>query len=882
MKKLLVVDGNSIVNRAFFGIPLLANSKGEYTNAIFGFLNILFRFIEEEQPTHLAIAFDLPKPTFRHKMFNDYKGTRSGMRDELREQIPMLKQLLSKMNITMLEIEGYEADDILGTLAHKLENETEVVIVSGDRDTLQLATEKTTILIPKTKAGKNIVERYNHNDIVELYGVTPTEFIDIKALMGDASDNIPGVPSIGEKTAMKIILEYKSVEKAIENAEIIKPKKASENLIEFKEQAIMSKELATIFLDVPIEINLDEFIIDNMFTVEAYEEIKRLELKSLFKKFEGGAVSEGVVENEVTEFETVTFENFLFIIDELGKEKALFIHTEQFDGEIFVAITTENKNYLVVESDEYDKVAIANFLNLLFNLEVEKVFFDYKKALLLQNILNKNTIIKNVVFDTVVAMYVVNPTKSSYGYNDIALDVLGKMYKSEEDFFGKGKSRNTEDRQQVYKYILDHALVTKECYGEMLNTIKESKQEMLLNEIELPLVKVLTDMQIRGMRIDKEQLTLFGVKLNTHIEELTQEIYDLAGEEFNINSPSQLGVILFDKLGLKGGKKGKTGYSTSAEVLNKILMYHEIVPKVLEYRTYTKLKSTYVDGLLAVINDETGKIHSEFNQTITATGRISSTNPNLQNIPIRTELGRELRKVFISESEDFVFVGADYSQIELRILAHIADDKAMIDAFNNGVDIHRLTAAQVHGISVDEVTPRQRSDAKAVNFGIVYGISAFSLSQDLGIAKYEADRYIENYFAQYPSVKNYLDKSVDFAKENGYAVTIFNRKRNILELTSSNFIKRSFGERIAMNTPIQGSAADIIKIAMNNVSNRLEKEKLKSSLVLQIHDELIISTHKEEIDVVKNIIKEEMENAAQLKVKLDVDINVGANWFELK
>ncbi len=882
MKKLLVVDGNSIVNRAFFGIPLLANSKGEYTNAIFGFLNILFRFIDEEQPTHLAIAFDLPKPTFRHKMFTDYKGTRSGMRDELREQIPMLKQLLGKMNVSMLEIEGYEADDILGTVAHKLENDTQVVIVSGDRDTLQLATEKTTILIPKTKDGKNIVERYNHKEVVELYGVTPKEFIDIKALMGDSSDNIPGVPSIGKKTAMKIIAEYKTVEKAIENAELVKPKKASENLIEFKEQAIMSKELATIFLDVPMEINLDEYVIENMFTVEAYEEIKRLELKSLFKKFESGAVTDSESETTVLEFETVNFENFLFVIEELGKEKILYIHTEDIDDLIYIAISTANKNYMIVESEEYNKVSIANFLNLLFNLEVEKVFFDYKKALLLQHSLNKNTTIKNVVFDTVVAMYVVNPTKSSYAYNDIALDVLGKMYKSEEDFFGKGKSRNTEDKQQVYKYVLEHAIVSKECHEEMLSTIKQNNQEMLLNEIELPLVKVLADMQIRGMRVDKEQLTLFGVKLNSHINQLTEEIYELAGEEFNINSPSQLGVILFEKLGLKGGKKGKTGYSTSAEVLNKILMYHEIVPKVLEYRTYTKLKSTYVDGLLNVITEKTGKIHSEFNQTITATGRISSTNPNLQNIPIRTELGRELRKVFISESDDFVFVGADYSQIELRILAHIADDKAMIDAFNQGVDIHRLTAAQVHNISVDEVSPRQRSDAKAVNFGIVYGISSFSLSQDLGISKFEADRYIENYFAQYPNVKKYLDDSVNFAKDNGYAVTIFNRKRNILEITSSNFIKRGFGERIAMNTPIQGSAADIIKIAMNNVSNRLEKEKLKSSLVLQIHDELIISTHKDEIEVVKTIIREEMENAAQLKVKLDVDINVGDNWFELK
>ncbi len=880
MKKLLVIDGNSIVNRAFFGIPLLANGKGEYTNAIFGFLNILFRFIDEEQPTHLAVAFDLPKPTFRHKMFDEYKGTRSGMSDELREQIPVLKTLLGKMNIAMIGIEGYEADDILGTLAHKLENDVEVVIVSGDRDTLQLATERTTILIPKTKAGKTIVERYNTQEVIDLYGVTPREFIDVKALMGDASDNIPGVPSIGEKTATKIIIEYKSIENAIENAENIKPKKASENLITFKEQAILSKELATILLEVPMEIDFESYSIHDMFTAEAYDEIKRLELKSLFKKFESGDFKQE--EEVVIEYKVVQPEDILFTVEEISKSSMIYLNIEKLEEEICISIITDNENYVVVENEEFDRMCTKNFLNLVLNLDNEKIFFDLKKAMLVNFELNNETAIKKATFDTVVAMYVINPTKSGYAYNDIALDVLGKTYKTEEDIFGKGKKRNQENREDLYKFIIDHAFVAKSTHQEMLKTIKENDQEILLNEIELPLVKVLADMQVRGMRVDKEQLIAFGEKLNTHIDELTAEIYGLVGKEFNINSPSQLGVILFEELGLKGGKKGKTGYSTSAEVLNKIKFYHPVVPLVLDYRTYTKLKSTYVDGLLNVINEKTGKIHSEFNQTITATGRISSTNPNLQNIPIRTELGRELRKVFIPENEDYVFVGADYSQIELRILAHIADDNAMVEAFNNGVDIHRLTASQVANIPVDEVTPSQRSDAKAVNFGIVYGISSFSLSQDLGISKFEADRYIESYFNKYPNVKKYLDNSVEFAKENGYAQTIFNRKRNILEITSTNFIKRGFGERIAMNTPIQGSAADLIKIAMNKVSKRIEDEKLKSSLVLQIHDELIINTHREEIEIVKTILREEMENASHLKVKLEVDINVGENWYNLK
>ncbi len=880
MKKLLVVDGNSILNRAFFGIPLLKNSKGEYTNAIYGFLNILLRFIDEEQPTHLAIAFDVPKPTFRHKQFSDYKGTRKGMRDELKEQIPALKSLLGKMNITMLEIEGYEADDVLGTIANKLENDIDVVILSGDRDTLQLATQKTTILIPKTKEGKTIVERYNDNDVFDLYGVTPKEFIDVKALMGDSSDNIPGVPSIGEKTALKIITQYKTIENAIEDAENVKPKKASENLQEYKEQAIMSKELATIFLDVPMEFDAEQYIIDDLFTKDAYEEVKRLELKSLFKRFESDIIEH---QNEVPlEYEQITGENFLFAIDEITSASRVFVNIDNVVDVLCMSVCLDNKNYVAIESEMFDKGLMANVINMLAGSSNEKVFFDYKTALLINNELNGSTNIKNVIFDTVVAMYVINPTKSSYKYNDIALDMLGEIYETADDIFGKGKKASAEDSDKLIKYVLQHSLIAKNSYEKMLETIKENEQLELLNEIEMPLTKVLADMQIRGMRVDKEQLIEFGENLDVHIEELRSEICDLAGEDFNVNSPSQLGVILFEKLGLKGGKKGKTGYSTSAEVLNKIKYYHEIVPKVLEYRTYTKLKSTYVDGLVHEINEKTGKIHSEFNQTITATGRISSTKPNLQNIPIRTELGRKLRKVFIPSDENYIFVSADYSQIELRILAHIANDENMIEAFNNGIDIHTLTASQVADVPVERVTARQRSDAKAVNFGIVYGISAFSLSQDLGISKFEADRYIESYFTKYPSVKNYLDESVEFARENGYAHTIFNRKRNIVEITSTNFVKRGFGERMAMNTPIQGSAADIIKIAMNKVSDRIEKEGLKSELILQIHDELIINTHCDEVEQVKTILREEMESATSLKVKLEVDINEGENWYKLK
>lgn len=882
MEKLILIDGNSILNRAYYGIPLLQNNNGEYTNAVYGFLNIMFRFIDEENPSHIAIAFDVKAKTFRHEQYKEYKGTRSGMPDEMRQQLPLLKNLLKLMNIDIIEKEGFEADDVLGTLAKESEEKGfNPVIISGDRDLLQLATQKTKIRIPKTKAGKTEVENYFEKDVIEKIGVTPLEFIEMKGLMGDTSDNIPGVPGIGEKTAQKIIEQFKSIENAILHIDEVKPKKAQENLNEFREQAIMSKELATIITNVPIEYSLEDFKIEDMFNIDAFEEIKRLELKSLYKKFED---TKGVEKKEIA----INLIDNPFDIDDLIEnllKSKLVAYNFILENGVMAGISfsiCEEKSYIVFSDNNLSEENILSSFKEFFESDVQKITFDKKRDLKFFNKYNLH--IKNIVFDVTLAMYLEYPTKSSYEYQEIALTYLGETYDSFDEIFGKGKktlSFYELDQDTKKKYLSNLSSVLYRSYEKINESLKSKELDKLYFEIELPLEEVLYSMETTGVKIDKDYLIKIGQNLDVEIEKLTNTIYLLAGEEFNINSPQQLGEILFTKLGLKGGKKTKTGYSTSVEVLEKLVKVHPIVEQVLEYRTYTKLNSTYVQGLLSVL-DENNKIHSTFTQKITATGRLSSIEPNLQNIPVRTEIGRELRKVFIPSDDSYVFVGADYSQIELRVLAHISGDETLINAYKNNEDIHRLTASQVFNIPYDEVEDYQRSNAKAVNFGIVYGISSFSLSQDLYITKKEADRYIEGYFAKYPKVKEYLDNIVEEAKEKGYVTTIFNRRRSIPEINSSNFIKRGFGERIAMNMPIQGTSADIIKIAMNNVYDRLQKEKLQSKIILQIHDELLIETKKEEIEQVKIILKEEMENVAKLSVDLIVDMAVGNSWYETK
>ncbi len=883
MEKLILIDGNSILNRAYYGIPLLQNNNGEYTNAIYGFLNIMFRFIDEEKPSHIVIAFDVKAKTFRHEQFKEYKGTRKGMPDELKQQIPIIKNLLKLMNITYIEKEGFEADDVLGTLAKEAEKKgLNPVIVSGDKDLLQLATDNIKIRIPKTKGGKTEVEDYFKKDVIEKVGVTPIEFIDMKGLMGDTSDNIPGVPGIGEKTALKIITQFKSIENALENIEDVKPKKAKENLETFKEQAIMSKELATIITDVPLECKIENFIIKEIFNEEAFSEVKRLELKSIYKKFEG------IQSAERKEIEINVIDN-PFDIDDLKSELLksdevaynFYIQDNVLAGISFAKC--DNKSYVVLVDEHLSEEVILNSFKEFFESNVSKITIDKKRDL--KFFASHGIAIKNIEFDVSLALYLEYPTKSDYDYNNIALTYLEETYDNGEEIFGKGKKAITFyelERATQLNFLSNLSSILYRSYNVAKSNLIKKELDKLYFEIELPLEEVLYNMEEVGIKVDKDYLIQIGNDLDVEIERLTSQIHLLAGEEFNINSPSQLGEILFNKLGLKGGKKTKTGYSTSVEVLEKLVKVHPIIELVLNYRTYTKLKSTYVQGLLSVIDDKTDKIHSTFTQKITATGRLSSVEPNLQNIPVRTEIGRELRKVFVPTDDTYVFVGADYSQIELRVLAHISQDETLINAYKNNEDIHRLTASQVFDIPFDEVTDYQRSNAKAVNFGIVYGISSFSLSQDLYITKKEADRYIEGYFAKYPKVKEYLDNVVKEAKEKGYVKTIFNRRRNVPEINSSNFIKRGFGERIAMNMPIQGTSADIIKIAMNNVYRRLNNEKLQSRIILQIHDELLIETKKNEVDKVKEILKEEMENVAKLSVDLSVDMAMGNSWFETK
>lgn len=886
-KKLLLIDGNSIINRAFYGLPELTNSAGQHTNAVLGFLNIFFRIIDEEKPDNVYVAFDLKAPTFRHKMYAEYKGTRKPMPEELREQVPLLKEVLGAMGICMVEREGYEADDILGTLARQGEaGGFLVTVLSGDRDLLQLATDKVKIRIPKTHKGTTEIFDYYARDVENEYGVTPLQFIDMKALMGDASDNIPGVPGIGEKGAGKIIAAFKSIESAYENIEEVMPNKAREALREHYELAKLSKELATIKVDCELSVGKDTSFLESelkdIFTDAAYEYFVKLEFKSLINKYYGGKTPSNPFDGGFRIINGLQ-ETEEFFAKAAGKRAGIFFAASAGDEFVGVAVSLGMEDTVFVKADEgfvteeYLKCAV-DFLRDKAAAAGEKICaMDIKSQLPYWT--NE---LKTSDFDTGIAAYLVNPLNGSYEYHELSKEYLGITLPLRKELIGtlSLSAAFKEKREEFLKYVCYNAAVAFLCSDILEKKLDEDGEISLYKEIELSLLYTLYNMEHEGIRVWSSALKEYGDKLAVRIAELEKKIYELADEEFNINSPKQLGEILFGKMKLPGGKKTKSGYSTAADVLEKLAGEYDIVNKVLEYRQLAKLKSTYADGLAAYISED-GRIHGKFNQTITATGRISSTEPNLQNIPVRMEIGREIRKVFVPD-EDYVFVDADYSQIELRVLAHMSGDKTLIDAYKQDRDIHRITASQVFHVPFTEVTDLQRRNAKAVNFGIVYGISSFGLGQDLGVSRKEAAEYIEKYFEAYPGIKEYLDYLVSFAREHGYVKTMLGRIRPVPELKSSNFMQRSFGERIAMNSPIQGTAADIIKLAMIRVDNRLRSGNFKSRLILQVHDELLIETHKDETEAVCALLKEEMEQAVKLSVEMCVDMHVGNNWFEAK
>ena len=866
MKKLLILDSNSILNRAFYGVRYLSAKDGTPTNAIYGFLNILLKLIKEQEPDYICAAFDVKAPTFRHKQYEGYKAQRKPMPEGLAAQMPLAKDVLRAMGVTILEKEGYEADDIIGTVARLCEeSEISCFIATGDKDDLQLASDKTKVILTVTKSGYNETIIYDDKAVKEKYHVTPTEFIDVKALMGDPSDNIPGVKGVGEKTAMSLIEKHHSIEYIYENIDGIGLKGAMlQKMKDGREMAFMSKELATINRNTPIEFNAEKCVFDGFENNgELYEILKRLELNSIIKKLDLSGV-DNVKENEDI------FKDFSYQVGDknmISGDKVTVVL--DFDGDNISSAAVGAGNNAVVLNEQDD------IKELLEDDSIAKVMFDVKEAIVK---LNCRIDIKNIADDTAIAAYLVDPAKNEYTIEKLASEYFGTVIEKPEV---KQLSLLDDVETDRSEYLAKCAVALGVLNERIGDKIKENGQEKLYNEVELPLVTVLAHLEINGFLVDDNQLKEFADKLGEKIDALTNEIYMLAGEEFNINSPKQLGVILFEKLELKPVKKTKTGYATNADVLEKLRDKHPIVNFIMEYRQLAKLKSTYCDGLRAVVNPNTHRIHSVFTQTVTVTGRLSSTEPNLQNIPTRTELGREIRKMFVAK-DGYVLVDADYSQIELRVLAHIANDETMINAFRNNEDIHAVTASQVLGIPLEDVTKEQRSSAKAVNFGIVYGIGEFSLAQDLHISVKEAKAYIESYLEKYHGVRNYMESIKEQAKKDGYVKTMLNRIRYIPELKSPNYNIRQFGERVALNTPIQGTAADIIKLAMVRVDNRLINEGLKSKLILQVHDELIVEAHKDEVDKVKQILSEEMQGAMELNVPLKVDMSTGHSWYDAK
>lgn len=903
MSRLVLIDGNSIMNRAFYGImssKMLTTSDGTYTNAIYGFLAILFKIEEDLNPDYIGVAFDLKGPTERHKMYEGYKANRHGMPDELAMQMPIIKDILRAMNIQIIEKQGYEGDDILGTFSKEAEKKgIDVTILSGDRDTFQLASDKVTIRIPRTKMGKTENEDYNKERIINEYGIEPEQLIDVKGLMGDSSDNIPGIPGVGEKTALNLIKNYQTIEKLYNevenNSDLVDIKgKLKEKIINNKDLAILSRKLGEININVPLEEKIEDLKTKEWNKKEVYQLFKYLKFNRFIERFHLEDENESEPQEEIFSKILITEEKeILKLIEEIKKDKEMIYYLEKSQNEdshsilnkeissIAIYEQEEKKSYFIKMNDD----RIQLFKEVFEDKDIKKIGYKQKEDYIL---LKENNInIAGISYDIEIAAYIINPTENKYSIEKLAIDYLkidinehnNKKEDTQMNLFDSAENSNDEEKQINQACMYSYAI--GEIYLKTLDKLKETNQLKLFNEIEMPLVEVLADMQYNGIYVDKEKLINFGLTLKTEIEKLTKEIYQLAGEEFNINSTKQLGVILFEKLKLPVIKKTKNGYSTDVEVLEKLKKEHEIIEKILEYRQLMKLNSTYVDGLIPYINEKDHKIHSYFHQTVTATGRISSTDPNLQNIPTRFDLGKQIRKVFEPE-EGFVFVDADYSQIELRVLAHISGDENMIDAFNHDEDIHKQTASKVFNVPIDEVTSKQRSDAKAVNFGIVYGISDFGLGEQLGISRKQAKSYIEQYLEKYSKINEFMENIKEFAKTNGYVETLFNRRRYIPEMNSNNYMVRQFGNRVAMNTPIQGTAADIMKIAMITLYNKLKEKKLASKILLQIHDELLLQVKIEEKEEVKELLKTSMENAMKLKVPLKVELSQANNWYDAK
>lgn len=871
-EKIVLIDGHSILNRAFYGLPDLTNAEGLHTNAVYGFLNIMFKILEEEKPEYLAVAFDRSEPTFRHERYAAYKGTRKPMPTELREQVPLMKEMLTAMGICILEHAGWEADDILGSLARMSERQgMQVSLISGDRDLLQIATDRVKIRIPKTKGGKTEIEDYYAKDVEAAYGVTPTRFIDLKALMGDTADNIPGVPKVGEKTAQELMKQFGSLDGIYEHVEEVGKKSVRESLQANKDLADLSRELATIKTDCDLDFSYENAKAEGYFTKEAYALMKRLGFKNFLGRFdeEESRTESGLTEKFKKITEKAEAEKVFAEAITAGKAGFLCLSTG-------IALCYNAENVYYIDTDCMPEEETAERM-LALSEKAEISVCDIKKQ---YDILEKDGTER--YFDILIAAYLLNPLKNDYDTESIAGEHLGLMIPGRTEVFGKKTEEAvyTENPAKVTEYACYGAYVAFTAKEVLAQKLSETGMLSLFREIEMPLSLVLYDMEKEGILVKPEELKAYGERLSGRITELETKIYEEAGKEFNLNSPKQLGEILFEEMHLPGGKKTKTGYSTAADVLEKMAPDYPIVADILEYRGLAKLKSTYADGLASCIKED-GRIHTSFNQTITATGRISSTEPNLQNIPMRMELGRQIRKVFVPK-EGYEFTDADYSQIELRVLAHMSRDEKLIDAYRKEEDIHRITASQVFHVPFEEVTDLQRRNAKAVNFGIIYGISSFGLSQDLSISKKEAAAYMEQYFETYPKIKDFIDGLVEEARKTGYAVTLFGRRRPIPELSSNNFMQRSFGERIAMNSPIQGTAADIIKIAMINVWKSLKEEGLSSRLLLQVHDELLIETAKDEEEQVKRILEKGMKGAADLAVELAIDMHTGENWYEAK
>ena len=903
MKKIVLIDGNSILNRAFYGImgnKMLTTPDGKYTNAVYGFLAILFKVLEDIEPEYLMVTFDLKAPTARHKLYDGYKATRKGMPNELAEQMPILKDILKSMNIKVIEKEGYEADDVLGTMAKRAEKDGfDVTIVSGDRDTFQLTSNRVKVRIPHTKMGKTETETFGREEVLKKYGVTPKQLIEVKGLQGDTSDNIPGVPGIGEKTALELVKKYKTIDgiyEVIEKGEDDLKPKARERLLENKELAMLSRTLGTINLEVPIEENLEEFKIKEWNKEEVFSKFKELNFNRFIDRFNLKS-EEGPKQNlaELFEIKTLNTENEIKDLLEKIQNKLVFmLETEKVEQENLIIKKQIKSIYIYIDNTVYEikfntnEEFISYFKTIFENENIQKYSYRLNETyvLLMQN----GIYLKGIKFDNEIAAYLLNPSNGKYKLDELANQYLSIDIPEYLEAVGAKQQKET----QITLFSQDEVNVDFEKYqnaiymytiaklAEIMNKkLEEINSLKLFENIEMPLIKVLAEMQYEGIYVDKQELVSFGDKLKEEIEVIKQEIYKLAGEEFNINSTLQLGNILFEKLKLPVYKKTKKGYSTDVDILEKLKPEHPIIEKILEYRGFMKLNSTYVDGLIVYINEYTHKIHSYFHQTITATGRISSTEPNLQNIPTRTEQGKQIKKAFKAQ-KGHIFIDADYSQIELRILAHISKDRNMRSAFQNEEDIHKQVASKVFNVPLEEVTKEQRTAAKAVNFGIVYGISGFGLAEQLGISRKKAEQYIEQYLEKYKGVKEFMDRIVEKAKEQGYVETLFHRRRYIPELSSNNYMVRQFGARAAMNTPIQGTAADIMKIAMIEVNKKLEEEKLNAKLILQIHDELLIECKIEEKEEVKKILKESMENAVKLSIPLEVEVSEASNWYDVK